>query len=296
MILVVGDIADPVIARVTTLLQRQRLEFALLDEATPEGIAIEAAGLPRRRTGWRIRGGGCVGERPVTAVLIRRGPVDAARPTPRLALSARVDAILLATACCVANRPSSATSNYSKPFQLMALAAAGFRVPATMVTSVTDAALQFIARQRGNVVFKGLSSVKTVPQLLQPHHLARLKSVARCPAQFQEQIVGADWRITVIGKVAFASATREAKLVAVDKAEETFPRAFIDRCVQFTRAQGLVISGIDLRLTPQGEVVVFEMNPFPLVTHYEREEDPVISTELCRFLSGPQRTRSDMLA
>ena len=156
--------------------------------------------------------------------------------------------------------------------------------------------MQFISEHRGNVIFKGVSSVKTVPQHVQLHHLARLKSLSRCPVQFQERIQGADWRVTVIGRVAFESETRAATLVSVSNTGETFPRAFIDRCIQFTRAQGLVVSGIDVRLSPDGEAVVLEMNPFPLITHYEGEEDPVISKELCRFLREHQQARSDMLA
>ena len=295
MILVIGSAADPVLARATALLRKQGSDFALLDESTST-VSVGATALPNGGGGWRIRGGGYSGDRLVTAVFIRRGPIQATRRAPQLLLSASIDAMLLGTRCQVVNRPSSATSNYSKPFQLIALAVAGFRVPKTLVTSVESAATQFIGRQRGQVIFKGLSSVKTVPQLFQQHHLARLKSLSRCPVQFQERISGADWRVTVVGKVAFASETRAATLVSIGNAGGTFSRAFVDRCIQFTQAQGLVVSGIDVRLSPEGEAVVFEMNPFPLITHYEREEDPVISKELCRFLSGHRRARSDILA
>jgi len=294
MILVIGSGADPVLARAMKLLRLQGSDFALLEESST-GVRIDPAVIGQT-TGWRIRGSDCWGTRPVTAVLIRRGPMPGGRRRGGSTLPTLIDKLLLSTACDVVNRPSSSTSNYSKTMQLMILAAAGFRVPRTLVTSVREEAFRFAARLRGDVIFKGISSVKTVPQVLQPQHLQRFRSLSRCPVQFQEQIHGADWRVTVVGDVAFASETRSARLVRIVKAAEALPRRFVERCIESTRVQGMVVSGIDVRVPPTGRPVVFEMNPFPLITHYEREEDPVISKELCRYLGRGRQSPADMFA
>ena len=78
MVLIIGSGADPVLARAMQLLRLQDSDFALLDESSTDA-RIDAAVVGRGTAGWRIHGSDCRGTRPVTAVLIRRGPMHGAR-------------------------------------------------------------------------------------------------------------------------------------------------------------------------------------------------------------------------
>jgi glutathione synthase/RimK-type ligase-like ATP-grasp enzyme len=297
MILVIGNPADPVIERVIAVLVRVGAAFARIDERSPGTYEIE-----RRTTGshpqWRIRGGECVGRRAVGAIFVRHEP-DAPNRTTREALRKlhrQLDGMLLATVCRVMNRPAFATANYSKPYQLRQMAAAGFLVPRTIITNLASAALRFIGDLEGRVVFKGVSNLKTVPRVVQPQDLKRLSRLARCPTQFQEFIPGEDFRVTVVDATSVVTPMIGGEPRSNPFVDDLLPTQILQRCVRFTHQQGLVLSGIDLRRTPAGRVYAFELNPYPLFTHYEREERPQITERVVEYLVEHQHASGDIRA
>jgi glutathione synthase/RimK-type ligase-like ATP-grasp enzyme len=185
--------------------------------------------------------------------------------------------VLLTTDAYVMNRPSHAASNYSKAFQLRQMADAGFRVPRTLVTNRPRDALRFIEACEGRAIFKGVSSVKTNPQAITVEHLAQLPMLRRCPAQFQEFIAGDDFRVTVIGDTAVASRLVRGRVDKSADGSGSIANAEVERCKRFTATQGLVVSGIDLRRTPDGRVYAFEMNAYPFFTYFETGSKPRIT-------------------
>jgi glutathione synthase/RimK-type ligase-like ATP-grasp enzyme len=192
----------------------------------------------------------------------------------------------------VINRPSAMSSNNSKPYQLKLISTSGFRVPATLVTTDPDEVMAFL-NVYGQVIYKSVSSRRSIIARLGSEDLARIDSVASCPTQFQEYIPGRDFRIHVLGKRTFV---HEIKSDAVDyrysadslKVPAVLPPEVDDLCVALTQALGLVFSGIDLRLTPDGEWYCFEVNPSPGYTYFEQGSGE-ITRALADFLTVGER-------
>jgi hypothetical protein len=296
VILVIGEPTDPVVRRVAELLQTRGAALARLDAGQAASYTLHgSSGDARAGRPWRLVGGGCRGDRAVQAVFVRRGALSRGARGASAQLVARVDSMLLHTGCTVINRPSMTAGNYAKVHQLHALAAAGFSVPRTLVTSVAEAALRFIATHQGRVLVKGLSSIKSIPTAVGPDHLQRLHELALCPVQLQEIIDGVDVRLTVIGhRISTIVTSPDGAIRPTDAASHLSP-ALLNRCIQFTTHAGLILSGFDVRLDPRGGEWVLEMNTNPLVTHYESAINPTISNSLCDELLASRSESSDIL-
>jgi glutathione synthase/RimK-type ligase-like ATP-grasp enzyme len=294
MILVIGSPDDPVIARLTDALTHAPAPFVGIDERAPRRYEIRRS-VDGDTVRWQIHGGACRGQRAVDAIFVRHATADAPKRAAVEAmrtLRTRLDRLLLSTACAVINRPTAAAAaNYSKPYQLRQMAAAGFLVPRTLVTNVETAALRFIRDLGGRVIFKGVSNVKTVPQVLRVPHLGQLSRLANCPTQFQEFIAGDDFRVTVAGSAVVATRVVGGRPDFGGVTGPALPDEVLERCRRFTAQQGLGISGIDLRLTPAGSVYAFELNPYPLYTYFESDARREITGHVVRHLlqqrSGP---------
>jgi D-alanine-D-alanine ligase-like ATP-grasp enzyme len=48
----------------------------------------------------------------------------------------------------------------------------------------------------------------------------------------------------------------------------------------------LAFAGIDLKITPEGEIFCFEVNPSPGYTYYENHTGQPIAMALARYLAG----------
>ncbi len=297
MILVIGDRADPVVSRVSAALARIGVRFVSVNESSAPAyrVEMEADG---GGSHWHIRGGDCTGRRRVGAIFVRhavRAPARSDRKDLE-ALQQQLDELLLATPCQVVNRPACAGANYSKPYQLRQLAAAGFLVPSTLVTNLPQAARHFAREHGARVIFKGISSVKTDPQALQLQHLERLSWLKRCPTQFQEFIPGEDIRVTVVDASAVVTRCVQDGQDARLAAESALAPEVVERCIRFTHEQGLVMGGIDLRQTPEGRIYAFELNPYPLFTHHETVEQPRVTERVVAYLLKHQHTEGDVFA
>ncbi len=296
MILLIGAPVDPALARLRQLLRRTGVQHLLLDERALQDYAIEDPPAGAAVPGWTIRGAACTGRRRVGVVFVRHW-ADVASPAALAAEQRRrrpLRSLLVATSCLVVNRPSLAWANFCKPAQLAALAAQGFEVPRTLVSNDPRAALQFVLELEGRVVVKGVSSAKTFPRVVGPWHIQRMDRLRQCPAQFQELIDGDDVRVTVVGEHAFATRMLAGQPARAGPADDALPREIVQRCVSATRAEGLVMSGIDLRCDAQGQCHALELNPFPKWTHYESREDPIITMQLARYLAENQNAPSDV--
>jgi hypothetical protein len=203
--------------------------------------------------------------------------------------------------CRVVNRPSAGASNASKPRQLHAIAAAGFTVPATLVTSDPGAARAFLAAH-GEVVYKSVSAVRSIVGRLTAADAARLDDVARCPTQFQERVPGTDVRVHVVGEATFAA---EIASTAVDyrygEGEDAatlrgcmLPADVAQRCVSLAAALQLPVAGIDLRRRPDGRFVCFEVNPSPAFSYYEHHTGLPIAAAVARFLGDAPAPGEEM--
>jgi glutathione synthase/RimK-type ligase-like ATP-grasp enzyme len=188
----------------------------------------------------------------------------------------------------VINRVSAQASNMSKPWQLTLLRRLGVPVPETLCTTDAAVASAFIARH-ADVVFKSISGVRSIVRRLTAEDMGRLGDVASCPTLFQEYVPGADVRVHVVGGETFAT------MIASDADDYRYdpeacqvpfelPAAVGASCVRVTRALGLTVSGIDLRLRPDGGWVFLEVNPSPAFSCFEPARHRPIARAIAQLL------------
>jgi len=194
----------------------------------------------------------------------------------------------------VVNRPRDMHSNSSKPFQAQLIGAAGFTVPESIVTTDPEEVLEFADRV-GRVIFKSISGVRSIVQRLDAVYLGRLERIRALPTQFQALVEGVDVRVHVVGTELFATriataatdyryAAREG--LQADLTATTLPDDVAQRCVDLAASLSLPFVGIDLRETPAGNFVCFEVNPMPGYSYFESNTGQPISEALVRFLAG----------
>ncbi|HEX2079627.1 MAG TPA: hypothetical protein VHG08_18010 [Longimicrobium sp.] len=194
----------------------------------------------------------------------------------------------------VVNRAAAMASNSSKPYQSQLIRRHGFHVPETLVTTDPDAVRRF-RRRHGRIVYKSLSGVRSVVQTLEEDDLERLERIRWCPTQFQAFVDGTNVRVHVVGARVFATAIhtgatdyRYAERQGSDaelEPVELDPR-LADRCATLARSLGLAFAGVDLKLTPDGRVFCFEVNPSPAFSYYESHTAQPIARAVAAYLAG----------
>jgi len=197
------------------------------------------------------------------------------------------------TAAKVVNRPWAMSPNNSKPYQSLQVQSFGFSIPETLITTDPDAARVFWEKH-GTVIYKSVSSVRSIVSRLTPAHTERLKQVRWCPTQFQQYVPGTDYRVHVVGDQVFPSkivsraddyryAARTGASAAIKAAR--LPREISDRCFRLATGVNLPIAGIDLRQTPAGEWYCFEVNPSPGFTFYQDATGQPIAQAIASYLT-----------
>jgi glutathione synthase/RimK-type ligase-like ATP-grasp enzyme len=180
----------------------------------------------------------------------------------------------------------------SKPFQARLVRRAGFRTPATVMTNDPAAAERFW-REQGRVVFKSTSGVRSTVRCLEPYDVAQLADIQTCPVQFQAYVPGTDYRVHTVGQRAYATRIDSDAVdyryppegaAAPAVVPVRIPESLERRCLELARAHRLVVSGIDLRLTPSGEWYCFEINPSPAFAYFD--VDGEVATAVARLLAS----------
>ncbi|SMO86702.1 ATP-grasp domain-containing protein [Gracilimonas mengyeensis] len=199
---------------------------------------------------------------------------------------------LATTQALVVNPADGISTNYSKPYQLQKIQEAGFSIPDTLVTSDPEEVQRFKEGQ-GEVIFKSISSIRSIVKKLKAEDMERLKHILWCPVQFQQYIPGDNIRVHVVGNQCFA--TRITTSATVDYRYSSsnddpvfspmkLPDEVEEKCVKLTKALGLVISGIDFKHHPDGAYYCLEVNPTPAFSYYESRTDQPISTAIAQLL------------
>lgn len=304
MILVCGGLADGVTELVCARLEHSGYPYRLLD------LARYPAGY---RVAWRWTDAGPAGTiagpdwvldlDELTGVYVRflgaEGRLQPdGDPVAASALQFEADAGLLALVenlrCPVVNRTGGGMSNNSKPYQALLLRHAGFKVPATLITSDPAAAREFQA-EYGDVIYKSASGVRSIVRRVGETQQARFESLRDGPAQFQAFVPGRNVRVHTVGDAVFATRIeteavdyRYAHLDGLDvvMTAASLPESVNSACVRVARDLDLLFAGIDLKETPDGEFVCFEVNPCPGFIYYERHTGQPISAALADLLNG----------
>jgi RimK-like ATP-grasp domain len=303
--LIWGIPTDTPIAWVYDELDRIGAPVWLLDQRDVLETAIELDA--ETAAGWITAGDRRLNLADVTAAYVR--PYDA-RQLPRIAAAgpgstdwehaiAADEAIscwLELTDALVVNPLSAMAGNGSKPWQLKRIAAAGFAVPETLVTTGPESARGYWDHY-GEVIYKSVSGVRSQVARLRPPDAARLDDVTNCPTQFQRYIPGTDVRVHVVGRQVFAteivSDADDYRYPADQGAgwPELRPRVLPpdveQRCQRLAGALDLLVAGIDLRVTPEGDWYCFEVNPSPAFSYYESAtSQPIAHAIACLLVAA----------
>ena len=194
----------------------------------------------------------------------------------------------------VVNRAENQGSNSSKPYQGQLIAGYGFRVPETLVTNEPDLVREFLAAH-GQIIYKSLSSVRSIVQVMSDGDLARLDQIRWCPVQFQAFVPGTNVRVHTVGREVFATAVtsdvtdyRYAHTLNghTTLTETELQDDVVERCLDMAAGLGLPFAGIDLKITPDGDVYCFEVNPSPAFSYYELNTGQPIARAVARYLAG----------
>lgn len=285
--------------------ERQGLPFLLLDQrdvAETEldiSFGAEVRGTIRTRTRT-------VDLRSITSAYVRpcdsrmlpavaRAGESSALWRHALSLAEALSAWVEVTPALAVNRFGSMASNGSKPFQLELIRRQSFSVPETLVTTDPDEALAFYERH-GRVIYKSVSSVRSIVSRLEREQLGRLAEVVHCPTQFQRYIPGRDHRVHVVGREIFpceiicdATDYRYPVEEEVELRPCRLPTEVEERCFRLAASMNLPVAGIDLRRSPDGEWFCLEVNPSPAFSYYQAHAGLPISEAIARLLAaGPE--------
>lgn len=197
--------------------------------------------------------------------------------------------LLEALPCPVVNRPANASANNSKPYQELLIRQYGLNIPQTLITSDPNEARTFYENCAGEVIFKSLSGIRSIVRRMEAHDLIRLQSLRQNVVQFQRYVPGDNVRVHVVGDQLFATRIhsdavdyRYAHLqqAQVEMEPTSLPEWVADACLRLAQTSHLLLAGIDLKETPDGEWYCFEINPMPGFSFVELRTAQPISEAL----------------
>jgi hypothetical protein len=196
----------------------------------------------------------------------------------------------------IVNRKDNSAGNFSKPFQLTQIRKAGFLIPETYITNDPALALEFI---HGNPdsIYKSISSVRSIVKKVSSVNMDRMQDIIWCPTQFQRFIEGTNYRVHVVANKIFATKIlsedvdyRYANNIMI---AVTLPEEISNRCIDLTASLGLHFSGIDLKLTPEGEWYCFEVNPSPAFSYFQLKDGQQVSSALAELLISAEQLQPE---
>ncbi|WP_395366601.1 RimK family alpha-L-glutamate ligase [Streptomyces sp. YH02] len=296
MILFFGRTDDPPLSRAISAARDADLRHLVIDQARTAryDLVVGTDALDARLAveGMRLR----LGE--VSAVYARPlEPPEEGDPAARARATAFQEWFvgwLDTTPAVVVSRPRAMASNSSKPYQAQLIGRSGFAVPETLISDDPDEILAFRARH-GRIVYKSVSGIRSIVREFTAADESRLALVRGLPTQFQAYVPGQDVRVHVVGEDAYAAAVDSDAIDYryADQAGEParlapyeLPPDTARRCVELAATLDLPLAGIDLRRTPDGAWVCFEVNPMPAYSYYEAHTGLPIASALVAHLAG----------
>ena len=166
--------------------------------------------------------------------------------------------------------PSATEYASNKPIQLAAAQSAGFRIPDSLITQSPSEVENFYLKHDSQVIVKpvaGTPGPLLFTQPLQRHHLDAKESIKTCPTIYQELIPGTRHiRLNCFGNKSFAGLIQSTDLdwrpnLNVPVSRWPVPDHLHKQVRQTLDALGLEMGIVDLKETPDGEIVWLEVNP-----------------------------------
>lgn len=188
----------------------------------------------------------------------------------------------------VANLPLHGQSNGSKPLQMAELASHGFKIPRWICSNDSRLIEDFVRECPHGAVVKSLSGTRSEVKLWSPELTERI-SCGSPPVLVQSRITGTDLRLHVVRNHCFPTGI---EVEAADQVDYRFatttphykavqaPEPICRLAISYTAASGLVISGFDFRVDPNGGLWCLECNPAPTFMPYELATAQPIASSL----------------
>lgn len=205
-------------------------------------------------------------------------------------LKSAFDSAFSALDCLWVNSLYAIELHKQKSYQLHLMAKNGIRVPDTLITSDSASVADFFYKNNEKIIFKPVrGGAYTKKMTKNDLFQSNLESLKNSPVQFQELIEGVDVRVYAFKDELFAAIIQaqtldfredlNAKIIPID-----LPEHVASDCFKILKLLNLEFSGIDIRLTPEGEFVFIEANPAPMFYHFEKMSKFPISEKLCNLL------------
>jgi glutathione synthase/RimK-type ligase-like ATP-grasp enzyme len=188
-----------------------------------------------------------------------------------------------------------------KPWQLELARRIGLSIPDTLITTDPENVRAFWEARAGEVVYKPFLQTFhswRETRRLRPEDLALIDTVRLAPVIFQSLVPGvADLRVTIIGSEIFAAAVNiermeyklDVRLNQQAYERHDLPASVGEKLLILMRRLGLEYGAIDLRLTPDGDYVFFEVNPGGQFLFVEHACGLPISAALAAHLARGRR-------
>jgi hypothetical protein len=222
------------------------------------------------------------------------------------------DCLSILDSCTRFVNPLASNSRLGKAVQAYHARAAGFNTPSTYIGSDPEAARQFCERifaSGGRPCVKPIVNSKVningephtqFTNTIDPSALDQLDSLSLCPTIFQQYINKAhEVRATVIGDRVFAARIDSQQAgggTAIDWRRYNIPNTphqainlpvdVIDRILNVQHSLGLLYSAFDFIVTPDGDYVFLETNPYGQWLWIEDLTGLPISQAIADYLSG----------
>jgi hypothetical protein len=203
------------------------------------------------------------------------------------------------------NDPRSDADAHHKPWQWAVAADLGLALPRTVVTRDPAQAHEFVAAMGpGRVVTKAFIARLDAwreTHVLDAEDVERLDQVRFAPTILQEYVPGVDLRVTMVDGEAFtteidatATSLPSDMRMVLDEATvrpATLPAPVLAQVRALMDRLGLVYGAVDLRRTPSGEHVFFEVNPAGLWLFCEHLTGLPITDAVVEALASRDRVR-----
>ena len=309
MILLCGIPSEPPLEMVMQAAEEMRVPYVLFNqrESGWSDICFEiAGGKPRgalrlRETDWRLQDFQGVYVRLMDHRDLPERPRGRSRPELQQSRKSTLlhEALMEWMEICqarVMNRCGDMASNVSKPFQAQLIAAAGFRTPVTLISNQPEEVRAFYEKHR-RVVYKSISSVRSIVEELSPDKFKELSRVRNLPTQFQAFVPGVNIRVHVTGRELFAAEIRSEAVdyryasranLTVEMAPIELPPDIAQRCLALSETLRLPLCGIDLKRTPASEYFCFEVNPSPGYSYFQEGSGVNIAQGIVRYLAASE--------
>jgi glutathione synthase/RimK-type ligase-like ATP-grasp enzyme len=203
------------------------------------------------------------------------------------------------------NHPHCHNRANSKPAQLAIACKLGLDIPPTVITNDPEKVREFIARAKGETVYKALTqSLDTEPgkslftSILTDKAIGSLDLIRATPGVFQQLIPKAyELRVTVVGTRIFSARINsqsrpETKVdwrhlpFEVDDALD-LPCEIESKIHALMKEFGLIYGAFDFIVTPEGRYVFLEVNPAGQYMWIESKLGLPITAALADALSDP---------